>query len=436
MGYERSNIAAMHGYVPGKQPASADAIKLNTNENPYPPCAAVMQALSAIAPDMLRRYPPPSADGFRSLAAAVHGLSIEQVVAVNGGDELLRMAITTFVDPGAPIGVLEPSYSLYPVLAQVNDSPVVRMDAHADWSHPRDLAARMNDAGVKLLLIVNPHAPSGQLTSAADLARLAREFEGVLLVDEAYVDFVDPELQHDVAPLIAEHDNLLVLRTLSKGYSLAGLRFGYGLGAAGLIAPMLWKTRDSYNVDAIAQRLATVALEHRSEAAQTWRKVRAERARVSAALSGARLRRRAEPEQLRVGHGARRRERTGATARPRTARRARALLRRATLAGQVADHDRHAGRERTPAARVGRAAALTESEVTGHSACSRIALSCASTSSCDGRTAGLGSGAAWRMYSSLAVFAPRSRVMRTVTRGAEGLSLICAATNSIAPPWL
>jgi histidinol-phosphate aminotransferase len=219
------------------------------------------------------------------VAAALHGVDPEQVVAVNGGDELLRMVITTFVEPGAPIGVLEPSYSLYPVLAQVNDSPVVRVDAQADWSQPEDLGARMNDAGVKLLLVVNPHAPSGQLTRAAEIARLAREFKGVLLVDEAYVDFVDPELGHDAVALIADHANLLVLRTLSKGYSLAGLRFGYGLGAAELIAPMLWKTRDSYNVDAIAQRLATVALEHRAEASATWRNVRAERTRVSSALA-------------------------------------------------------------------------------------------------------------------------------------------------------
>jgi histidinol-phosphate aminotransferase len=286
MGYERRNIAAMHGYVPGKQPAGAGAIKLNTNENPYPPCPAVLQALASIAPDMLRRYPPPSADGFRSVAATVHGVAIEQLVAVNGGDELLRMAITTFVEPGAPIGVLEPSYSLYPVLAQVNDSPIVRVDAHTDWSQPKDLGAKMNAAGVKLLLVVNPHAPSGQLTRAADIDRLATEFKGVLLVDEAYVDFVDPQLGHDVVKLIAAHDNLLLLRTLSKGYSLAGLRFGYGLGSAELIAPMLWKTRDSYNVDAIAQRLATVALEHRAEASETWRKVRDERARMTAALSG------------------------------------------------------------------------------------------------------------------------------------------------------
>ena len=285
MGYERANIAAMHGYVPGKQPTSPDAIKLNTNENPYPPCAAVMQALSQVPADALRRYPPASADGFRDAAAALHGVAREQVVAVNGGDELLRLAITTFVEPGAPIGILEPSYSLYPVLAQVNDSPVVRFEAGADGALPEGLAGRMNAAGAKLLMLVNPHAPSGRLEPAAHIANVARDFDGVLLVDEAYVDFVDPALGHDVVTLIAQHDNLLVLRTLSKGYSLAGLRFGYGLGAAELIAPLLWKTRDSYNVDAIAQRVATAALEHRAQAAETWSKVRKERARLHAALT-------------------------------------------------------------------------------------------------------------------------------------------------------
>jgi histidinol-phosphate aminotransferase len=281
MGYERANIAHMHGYVPGKQPASSETVKLNTNENPYPPCEAVMRELAAIPADVLRRYPPPSAEPFRERAAALHGLGKDQVVAVNGGDELLRLVLTTFVDPGAPIGVIEPSYSLYPVLAQIHDSPVVRADAEPDWSWPADLAELMNSAGVQLLLVVNPHAPSGVLAPAARVAELARDFRGVLLVDEAYVDFVDPELEHDVVALIARHDNLIVLRTLSKGYSLAGLRFGYGLGAAPLIAPLLWKTRDSYNVDVIAQRLATAALAAREDASETWRKVRRERDQVS-----------------------------------------------------------------------------------------------------------------------------------------------------------
>jgi histidinol-phosphate aminotransferase len=285
MGYERANIEAMHGYVPGKQPASADTIKLNTNENPYPPAPAVMQALAEVPADALRRYPPPSADGFREVAAALHHVGKDQIVAVNGGDELLRLALTTFVEPGAAIGVVEPSYSLYPVLAQIHGSPLLRVDAERDWSWPASTAAQMNRAGVALVLVVNPHAPSGALTAAARVAELARELDGVLLVDEAYVDFVDPELGHDVVALTAQHDNVLVLRTLSKGYSLAGLRFGYGIGASSLIAPLLWKTRDSYNVDAVAQRLATVALREQAHAADSWRRVRSERARLRDALA-------------------------------------------------------------------------------------------------------------------------------------------------------
>ena len=284
MAYERPSIQRMHGYVPGKQPSSSETIKLNTNENPYPPSDAVLQALRAVTPEQLRRYPEPLAEAFRAAAAALHGVGIDQIVAVNGGDELLRLAITTFVEPGSPIGVLTPSYSLYPVLAAVHDSPVVSVPAESDFSVPKNFAQRMNEAGVNLTLLVNPHAPSGLLTSAAGIAELARELQGVLLVDEAYVDFVDPELRHELISLLREHDNVLLLRTLSKGYSLAGLRYGYGLGPAALIEPLLTKTRDSYNVDAISQRLATAAICDQASAQRSWRAVRNERTRVRSAL--------------------------------------------------------------------------------------------------------------------------------------------------------
>jgi histidinol-phosphate aminotransferase len=284
MAYERPSIQRMQGYLPGKQPASSDTIKLNTNENPYAPAESVLAALRAITPEQLRRYPEPLAEEFRAATAALHALSPSQIVAVNGGDELLRLAITTFVEPGAPIGVLTPSYSLYPVLAAVHDSPVVSVPAATDFSVPAHFAQHMNDAGVSLSLLVNPHAPSGHLTSRAQIAELAAGLNGVLLVDEAYVDFVEPQVQHELLSLLSEHDNLLLLRTLSKGYSLAGLRFGYGVGCASLIAPLLSKTRDSYNVDAIAQRLATAAIKDQPSARLTWQRVRSERLRLRAAL--------------------------------------------------------------------------------------------------------------------------------------------------------
>jgi histidinol-phosphate aminotransferase len=280
MPYERKNIQKMTGYAPGEQPDEADVVKLNTNENPYPPTGAVMRALHDVTADSLRRYPPPLAQQFREAAAAAHGVKVENILATNAGDELLRLAVTTFVDAGENIGTAEPSYSLYPVLAEVNDSPMVRVPLNADWSLPRDYAAKLNAADCKLAFIVNPHAPSGTLTKVEDLARIATEFKGVLLIDEAYIDFVDPELNHRAVPLVNEFDNVLLLRTLSKGYSLAGLRFGYGIGSAGIIDPMLGKTKDSYNTDAVSQKLAAAAIASRADAAKTWQAVRSERTRV------------------------------------------------------------------------------------------------------------------------------------------------------------
>ena len=284
MAYERASIAKMHGYIPGKQPASWDVAKLNTNENPYPPAQGVMQALQEVPAEALRRYPEPLADTFRAAAARLHGLRPEHLMAVNGGDELLRLCFSTFVEPGQHAVTLEPSYSLYPVLAEAHGARLLRVEASPDWSIPADFAQRANQQGANLTLLVNPHAPSGTLFERDQIERLAGDLDGVLLVDEAYVDFVDPELDHDLTPLVRELPNLLLLRTLSKGYSLAGLRFGYAIGAPGLIEPMLYKTRDSFNVDALAQRLACAALEHRESAAQTWSKVRSERTRVNERL--------------------------------------------------------------------------------------------------------------------------------------------------------
>jgi len=285
MTYERHSVRRMTGYTPGEQPDTLDAIKLNTNENPYPPSEAVMAALRDTPAEALRRYPSPTSATLRRIAAEAHGVAPDQIVATNGGDELLRLAVTTFVEPGQPIGVADPSYSLYPVLAAVNGSPVVASPLDGNWRPGADFAAEMNRAGVNLTLLVNPHAPSGTLLKASEIATIADSLNGVLLVDEAYVDFVDPELGHDTVRLVHELDNLLVLRTLSKGYSLAGLRLGYGIGSRTVIDPIARKTRDSYSVDAVAERLAVAALSHRTHARETWRRVREERARLSASLS-------------------------------------------------------------------------------------------------------------------------------------------------------
>ncbi len=308
MGYERDNIGRLAAYAPGEQPttgASGGAggggvVKLNTNENPYPPCDAVLKAIAGVTGEMLRRYPQPSALRFRQVAAAVHGVTPEHIIATNGGDELLRMVIGVFCQPrgeltdtstpsGTTAGGLamaEPSYSLYPVLADIHNTPLLRVPLDDNFGLTADFADRVVQAGCKLAILVNPHAPSGRLESLATLRSIAatlRRGGCVLLIDEAYVDFAT----RDALPLVRDEalDNVLLLRTLSKGYSLAGLRFGYGIGHPRLIAA-LHKARDSYNVDVLAQAAATAALEHRDEARKTWEKVIAERERVTMELRG------------------------------------------------------------------------------------------------------------------------------------------------------
>lgn len=277
MSYERDNIRRMSGYTWGEQPEDADTIKLNTNENPYPPSPRVQQALSAMSATVLRTYPRPTADPLRDRLARLHGVSREHIIVTHGGDEALRLAMTTFVDPGATFAMAEPSYSLYQVLADVQDARTFALPLDDEWRLPADAAQRLNTAGARLTCIVNPHAPSGVLMPAEQVARLARSVDGVLLVDEAYVDFVSPELAYDLTSLTRELPNLLLLRTFSKGYSLAGLRLGYLIGHPGLIAPLLTKTRDSYNVDAISQALGEAAVDDRGYAEQGWRQVRADR---------------------------------------------------------------------------------------------------------------------------------------------------------------
>jgi histidinol-phosphate aminotransferase len=227
--------------------------------------------------DRLRRYPPPTADGLRDALAGLHQVNRDNIVITNGGDEALRLALTTFVEPGAGFGMLEPSYSLYTTLAAIQDARVVSMPLDESWDLPRDFAHHLNENGAMLACVVNPHAPSGVLHDAERIGRLASDFNGVLLVDEAYVDFVDPALRHDLVRLIDAFDNLLLLRTFSKGYSLAGLRLGYLLGAPSLISPIIEKTRDSYNVDHLSQELGTAAVSDIAYAEETWGKVRTDR---------------------------------------------------------------------------------------------------------------------------------------------------------------
>ena len=283
--YQRPNIQRMQGYSWGEQPKDGQAIKLNTNENPYPPSPYVAAALNDFATTELRTSPQPTADALRERIANLHGLSRNQVVVTHAGDEALRLAVTTYVSPGGTFASTNPSYSLYPVLAQIQDAQPFNVDLESNWTIPADFATQASAANAQLTCVVNPHAPSGHLTRAEQLHRIAEEISGVLLIDEAYADFIDPEIGYTSRELVEQHDNVLVLRTFSKGYSLAGLRLGYLLGDESLITPIIDKTRDSYNIDAISQRLGIAALEDQTYAQGTWARVREQRQLVAQQLS-------------------------------------------------------------------------------------------------------------------------------------------------------
>lgn len=284
MTYVRSAVDRMQGYVYGEQPGAKDTIKLNTNENPYPPSPLVAEALKNFETEQLRYYPDPHCLTFCRLAADLYQLSEQQIIATNGGDELLRLAIATFIQPGASLGTTDPSYSLYPVLAAIQEAHFIEL-AYPDPGDPlSNLAKQLNAKQVQLFCLVNPHAPSGQLLSTHELGLLANHFNGVLLIDEAYVDFVHSRHGYNSIRLVKENDNVIILRTLSKGYSLAGLRFGYGMGSAQLIQPMITKVKDSYNVDAIAQALACAAMKDQAYAKKNWGLIQGQRRQLTREL--------------------------------------------------------------------------------------------------------------------------------------------------------
>ena len=275
MGYFRDNIEKMKGYEPGFQPKSSDVIKLNTNENPYPPSPAVLKVITDIKPENLRRYPDPKANVFREAAAKINGVEPDWIMSCNGGDELLKMAFTAFCDRKRAVAYPVPTYSLYPVLANIQNCRAVEVPFDEEFNLPAKLA-RVKSA---LTIVCNPNAPSGTLIPAQELAELAAEIKGVLLIDEAYVDFAEKTC----VELVRQFENVIILRSLSKGYSLAGLRFGYAIARPAIIDGLL-KVKDSYNADALSILAATAAINDKDYFKEIIDKVKAERARLTEKL--------------------------------------------------------------------------------------------------------------------------------------------------------
>ncbi|MDD5679168.1 MAG: histidinol-phosphate transaminase [Kiritimatiellae bacterium] len=248
--YIKKSVAAMQGYTPGEQPTDPRVIKLNTNESPYPPSPAVGKALQSLKAETLRLYPDPVSLALRRKIAALHGATPDNVFVGNGSDETLALCSRAFVEDNGAIGYFEPSYSLYPVLAQIRavTARPLELGSEFEWAMPADYQAN-------LFFMTTPNAPTGIQYHKALVCAFCARFKGVVVLDEAYVDFA----RENCMDLALEYNNVLVLRTLSKSYALAGLRLGYVVGSVPLIAA-LFKIKDSYNVDRITQAAALAAL--------------------------------------------------------------------------------------------------------------------------------------------------------------------------------
>jgi histidinol-phosphate aminotransferase len=277
-GYFRKNIAALAGYVPGEQPRDENVIKLNTNENPYPPSPRVLAALRKATSRSLRLYPEPLADSLRAVAATVYGVKPENILAGNGSDEILSIIMRSFVGPQDRVAFPVPTYSLYDTLIAIQQGERITVDYPPDFSVPEALASQ----NAALTFLCNPNSPSGTLVPLQDIEQLARAVSGILVIDEAYVDFAESE-GASTLPLIRQFPNLVVLRTFSKSFSLAGVRIGLAFASEEIISGMM-KVKDSYNLNRLSLVAATAALRDMPWMTRNIRRIQQSRRQLSAGL--------------------------------------------------------------------------------------------------------------------------------------------------------
>ena len=254
------HVRKLAGYVPGEQPKSKTVVKLNTNENAYPPSPKCAEVLKKFDLDRLRRYCDPDCTALREALAKLNHTTPDRIFVGNGSDEILALSAKTFVENDEAIGSLDPSYSLYQTLAAIRDVEWKGLEISS--SSTKDIANSAVELisrtkNCSLFLLTNPNAPTGEWREPEAIKKFAKKFKGVVLVDEAYGDFARGNCMS--LATAADNRNIIVMRTFSKSFSLAGLRVGYCVGPKNLIDALV-KVKDSYNVDAIAQAVALAAV--------------------------------------------------------------------------------------------------------------------------------------------------------------------------------
>ncbi|HKW69907.1 MAG TPA: histidinol-phosphate transaminase [Candidatus Dormibacteraeota bacterium] len=249
----RKALQGFQPYIPGEQPPDGEGwVKLNTNESPLPPSPKVLEAIKTAANDSLRLYPSPTAKPARRAIARRFDVDPSHVSVGNGGDELIEMCFRAFAGPGDTVAFPVPTYPLLEPLSRLHE---VRVSTHA-IEVPWELPASVGADPARLKFIVNPNSPTGAQFDRADVEAVVAASSGVVVIDEAYVDFAP----YSCLALLERYRNVLLLRTFSKSYALAGMRIGFALGPAELIEA-LDSVKDSYNVDRLAITAAVAAIE-------------------------------------------------------------------------------------------------------------------------------------------------------------------------------
>ena len=280
MSFFREAIEQMEGYRPGPPPQDGSFIKLNTNENPYPPSPAVITAIEQSARQGLVRYPDPLATAFRMRAADVLGVDPDWILCGNGSDDVLTIATRALVESGEMLRFPYPSYVLYRTLAELQGARCQELPFQPDWSLPAAFGQAEDDLG--LVFLPNPNSPTGTVVDRQSILALAESLPCPLLVDEAYVDFAES----NCLDLVARNEKIMVTRTLSKSYALAGLRFGFLVAQPQLIEHLV-KVKDSYNCDALSIAAATAAIGDQQWLEENRARVLATRERMSDRLEKA-----------------------------------------------------------------------------------------------------------------------------------------------------
>ncbi|GAA4425063.1 histidinol-phosphate transaminase [Bremerella cremea] len=277
MGYFRPEIEAIAGYKPGEQPQGGKFIKLNTNENPYPASPKVADAIRARLDQGLEKYPDPIGTAFRIRAAEVLGVEPDWILCGNGSDDILTILTRGFVGDGEWLRLPTPSYILYKTLADIQGADSEEIQFNDDWTLPESFGTASNH--LKLAFLPNPNSPSGTVVPKDQLRAIANSLPCPLLIDEAYADFADD----NCIDLVRENEKIMVSRTLSKSYALAGLRFGFVVAQPHMIEQLM-KVKDSYNCDALSLAGAIAAIDDQKWVAENKAKVVATRARMTGRL--------------------------------------------------------------------------------------------------------------------------------------------------------